>query len=77
MRRLILASLLVSLAAASSVAVAQGRYVIFEEEKIVGEIQLPSVQIFITRQNLNTDYDLELEESFVPKIVESADKQPF
>ena len=52
MRRLILSSLLVSLAAASSVAVAQGRYVIFEEEKIVGEIQLPSVQIFITRQNL-------------------------
>ncbi|HJN75317.1 MAG TPA: hypothetical protein QGF58_15415 [Myxococcota bacterium] len=77
MRRLILSSLLVSLAAASSVAVAQGRYVIFEEEKIVGEIQLPSVQIFITRQNLNTDYDLKLEESFVPKIVESADKQPF
>ncbi len=77
MRRLILSSLLVSLAAASSVAVAQGRYVIFEEEKIVGEIQLPSVQIFITRQNLNTDYDLKLEESFVPKNVESADKQPF
>ncbi len=58
-------------------AQAQGRYVIFEEEEIVGEIQLPSVQIFITRQNLNSDYDLSLEESFVPKIVEAADKKPF
>jgi len=77
MRRLILATLLASLATASTAAFAQGRFVIFEEEKIVGEIQLPSVQIFITRQNLNTDYDLELEESFVPKIVESADKKPF
>lgn len=77
MRRLILGTLLASLAAASSVSFAQGRFVIFEEEEIVGEIQLPSVQIFISRQNLNTDYDLELEESFVPKIVESADKKPF
>ena len=56
---------------------AQGRYVVFEEEEITGEIQLPEVQIFITRQNLNNDYDLELQESFVPKIVESADKKPF
>ena len=77
MRRLILGTLLLALGAASTTALAQGRFVIFEEEKIVGEIQLPSVQIFITRQNLNTDYDLELEESFVPKIVESADKKPF
>ena len=61
----------------SEEAHAQGRYVIFEEEEIVGEIQLPSVQIFITRQNLNSDYDLSLEESFVPKIVEAADKKPF
>lgn len=61
----------------ASVAVAQTRVTMFEAEEIVGEVQLPSVQIFVTRQNLNSDYDLELEESFVPKIIESVEKRPF
>ena len=56
---------------------AQSRVTMFEAEEIVGEVQLPSVQIFVTRQNLNSDYDLELEESFVPKIIESVEKRPF
>ena len=58
-------------------AYAQTRVTMFEAEEIVGEVQLPSVQIFVTRQNLNTDYDLELEESFLPKIVDSVEKRPF
>ncbi|MFT5584297.1 MAG: hypothetical protein ACI9VR_001882 [Cognaticolwellia sp.] len=62
---------------AASAAVAQTRVTMFEAEEIVGEVQLPSVQIFVTRQNLNSDYDLELEESFVPKIIESVEKRPF
>jgi hypothetical protein len=61
----------------ASVAAAQTRVTMFEAEEIVGEVQLPSVQIFVTRQNLNSDYDLELEESFVPKIIESVEKRPF
>ncbi len=69
-------ALLVSGIAASS-AMAQSRVTMFEAEEIVGEVQLPSVQIFVTRQNLNSDYDLELEESFVPKIIESVEKRPF
>lgn len=48
-----------------------------EAIEIEGEIQLPSVQIFISRQNLNSDYELELEESFLPKIVESVEQKPF
>lgn len=48
-----------------------------EAIEIKGEIQLPSVQIFISRQNLNSDYELELEESFLPKIVESVETKPF
>jgi len=48
-----------------------------EAIEIEGEVQLPSVQIFISRQNLNSDYELELEESFLPKIVESVEKKPF
>lgn len=61
----------------ASAALAQTRVTMFEAEEIVGEVQLPSVQIFVTRQNLNSDYDLELEESFVPKIIESVEKRPF
>ena len=54
------AALLVS-GVAGSAAMAQSRVTMFEAEEIVGEVQLPSVQIFVTRQNLNSDYDLELE----------------
>ena len=34
----------------ASVAAAQTRVTMFEAEEIVGEVQLPSVQIFVTRQ---------------------------
>jgi hypothetical protein len=56
---------------------AQGRRLIFEEETITGKVQKPEITIFITRQNLNTEYNLELRRSFVPKIVQSVDKKPF
>ena len=77
MKRIALFGLLAAAALSTGTALAQGRYVVFEEETITGVVQLPEIQIFITRQNLNNDYDLELQESFVPKIVESADKKPF
>ncbi|NOY24594.1 MAG: hypothetical protein GXP62_01860 [Oligoflexia bacterium] len=56
---------------------AQSRRLVFEETRIIGKVQKPEITIFITRQNLNTDYNLELRESFIPKIVKSVEKSPF
>jgi len=58
-------------------ASAQSRRLILTEEKIEGKIQKPEITIFITRQNLNSNYNLVLDESFVPKIIESIDRKPF
>lgn len=81
MRLFLVALLLLAVASvlASPVASAQDRRVrlLLEEEKIVGKVQKPEVQMFISRQNLNTDATLVLRESFVPRIVESLEKRPF
>ncbi|MEL6347962.1 MAG: hypothetical protein AAFV53_32950 [Myxococcota bacterium] len=58
-------------------ASAQDRRLVFEVVDVIGEVQKPEITIFITRQNLDTNYELELKESFVPRIVESVDKKPF
>ena len=59
-------------------ALAQSRTVLLlEEEVIVGEVQKPTVTLFVTRQNINTDATLELRESFVPRIIESVEEKPF
>jgi hypothetical protein len=50
---------------------------VFEETVIEGEVQKPEITIFITRQNLGTEYVLELKESFIPKIIKSVEKKPF
>lgn len=63
--------------AATSTAWAQARRMIFEETVIEGKVQKPEITIFITRQNLNTNYNLELRESFIPKIVKSVEEKPF
>jgi hypothetical protein len=44
---------------------------------VEGRVQKPVIDIFMRRQNLHTDYKLELRESFLPKIVESVEKKPF
>ena len=49
----------------------------FEEFVIEGEVLKPDVTVIISRENLNKSYDLELEESFLQKIVEALDKAPF
>jgi len=74
MRRVIIILLGLSL---SGAALAQSRRLVFEETRIEGKVQKPEITIFITRQNLNTDYNLELRESFIPKIVKSVEKKPF
>lgn len=58
-------------------SVASAGTLIFEEEVIKGEVQKPSISIVVTRQNLNQDYVLELQESFIPQIVEAIEKKPF
>lgn len=62
---------------ASGGASAQEKTIRLEEQKIVGKIQKPEIQILITKQALNPEYKLELRESFVPRIVEAVELKPF
>ncbi len=62
---------------AASVADAQTRRLVFEDISVEGRVQKPVIDIFMRRQNLHTDYKLELRESFLPKIIESLEKKPF
>lgn len=48
-----------------------------DELVIVGEVQKPEVTVVISRENLNKKFELELKESFLPKIVEAVEKAPF
>ena len=41
-----------------------------------GEVQKPEVFISINRNNASKAYELELRESFIPKILESMKKNP-
>lgn len=73
---LLLLAFVVSPALAPKMALAAPA-ITFEEEKVVGKIQKPEIQILITKQNLTPKYELELKESFLPKIVRSVDLKPF
>jgi hypothetical protein len=73
----LLASLLLLASSWSGTADAQSRRLIFEETVIEGEVQKPEITLVITRQNLNTDYNLDLRKSFIPEIVKSVEKAPF
>ena len=77
-RRRLLALIGFALAlAATGVASAQSRRIVLDDFEVKGKVQKPEITIFVTRQNLNPEYDLELRESFIPKIVESAKEKPF
>lgn len=58
-------------------ASAQSRGIRFSDTQIVGKIQKPEIQIFITKQNLTPKYELDLRESFLPRVVESVEQKPF
>ena len=73
-KRLLLVAIAVLFAGSAH---AQGRCLVIEETVIEGEVQKPEITIFITRQNLGTEYVLELKESFIPKILKSVEKKPF
>lgn len=53
------------------------RRLVLGEFEVEGKVQKPEITIFITRQNLDTEFQLELKESFIPRIVESVEKKPF
>ena len=61
----------------ASPAFAQAPVLKFDEQRVIGVIQKPEIQIYITKQNLTPKYQLELKESFLPKIVESIEEKPF
>lgn len=74
----VLTGVVVALAmSASTPADAQTRRLVFEDISVEGRVQKPVIDIFMRRQNLHTDYKLELRESFLPKIIESVEKKPF
>jgi len=44
---------------------------------IVGKEHLPDFTVLIDREDLSKAYDLELNERFLPKIIEAVGKEPF
>lgn len=48
-----------------------------KDTTIVGKIQKPEIAILITKQNLDPPYELQLQESFVPRILASVEQKPF
>lgn len=56
---------------------AYGAGMSFEDLVIEGEVLKPEVTVVISRENLNKAYDLELKESFLPRILEAVEKPPF
>jgi len=47
-----------------------------EEFIVQGEVQKPNVFLVINKNNTSKSYELELRESFIPKILESMKKEP-
>ena len=56
---------------------AQFRFSEDEVEDIIGDVQKPEVTVLITRENLNKSYELDLDESFIKKIIDSVEADPF
>ena len=44
---------------------------------IVGEFLKPDITVIISRENLNKAYDLQLDESFLDKVIHSVEQPPF
>ena len=65
------------IATADSAWAAPKRLVFKEATVVEGQVQKPEVAVFISRQNLNKGYELELKESFLPKILETVQHEPF
>ena len=53
------------------------KIVIEEAEQVEGTVQKPQVTYITHRQDVKDEVSLKLIKSFIPKIVESVDKEPF
>ncbi len=70
--------LLACLALIALPAVAQAAEVLrFKEENIRAKVQKPEVAYIYSRPDLTPRYDLELRESFLPRIEQSVQGKPF
>ena len=61
-------------------SVADGARFRFTEDDagdIIGNVQKPEVTVVISRENLNKAYELDLEESFLQRIVDAVEEDPF
>ncbi len=63
----------------AGIASAAPRFRITDEEagEVIGNVQKPDVTVVISRENLNKAYELDLEESFLQKIVDAVESEPF
>jgi len=80
LRRTLLGLVLtVVLAAVALPGLAQQRkkIVISDEMEVEGQVQKPQVTYIVTRQDIEDEEQLKLSTSFIPKIVESVEKEPF
>ncbi len=78
-RSIMLGAIAVALLCCAQMGQAQQRkkIVIEEAEQVEGTVQKPQVTYIVTRQDIENHEQLKLDKSFVPKIVESVDKEPF
>lgn len=74
MRRLMACFVLM---AAPFAAHAQDGVLRFKEEVIRAKVQKPEVSYIFTRPDLTPRYELELKESFLPRIEQSVQNKPF
>jgi len=79
MNRRPFALLMLTLLALSASSVAQAEELAFEDGAavITGEVLKPEVTVVISRENLNKNYELDLKESFLDKIIQSVEQPPF
>jgi type II secretory pathway pseudopilin PulG len=59
------------------VAQQRKKIVISDEMEVEGQVQKPQVTYIVTRQDIEDEEQLKLSTSFIPKIVESVEKEPF
>ena len=77
MKKAVILALLVGALAPQADAQNRRRPRMLEEEVITGEVKHPLIELVIQRQNLAEGYELELRESFLPRIINSVEQGPF
>jgi len=71
-----LAPLLLWFALSPGTSLADPPRIVLEEIPVPAHAPKPEITIYVSRQDLHPELDDALDESFVPKIVQSADQLP-